>query len=97
VVALKSSQDVLVATGLPSMNAWHHFAYAFDGRTNYLYVDGAEKARSTTAPDTATPNSVHLGAGHNNAENFNGDVDEVRVYGRALAAPEVAALAAGQE
>ncbi len=47
--------------------------------------------------DTGPAASARLGAGHNNAENFAGQIDEVRVYGRALTAAEVTALREGRE
>ena len=52
---------------------------------------------STTAPDTGAVANARLGAGYDNAENFSGQIDEVRVYNRALTADEVTALAAGRE
>jgi hypothetical protein len=97
VVAMKSSNDAIISAPAPGANTWHHFIWSFDGRTNVIYLDGVEKARNTTAPDNATANAARLGSGHNNAENYSGDLDDVRVYGRALTAPEATALAAGQE
>ena len=95
--AWKSAGDNLVATAIPSVNAWHHFAYSFDGTTNRLYLDGVEKAKSTTAPDSAPASNARIGAGYNNAENFAGDVDELRIYGRAITAAEALALSMGAE
>jgi hypothetical protein len=97
VAAWKSGSDNLVATPAPAINVWHHYAYTFDGTTNLLYVDGVEKNRSTTAPDPGPVSNARMGSGHNNAENFGGDVDELRVYSRAITAAEVLALSKGDE
>jgi hypothetical protein len=95
--AWKSAGDTLVETAVGSSNAWHHFVYSFDGTNNRLYIDGVEKARSTTAPDTSAVSNARIGAIYNNAESFAGDIDELRIYGRALSAAEVLALSKGDE
>ena len=94
--AWKSSSDPLVATAIPAAG-WHHFAYTFDGRVNRLYLDGMERDNSTTAPNTGPAAEVRLGSIHNNAENFAGELDDVRFYSRPLSAVEIRALATGQE
>jgi hypothetical protein len=94
--AWKSSSDPLVAAAIPAAG-WHHMAYTFDGRVNRLYLDGVERAMTTTAPNTGPATEVRLGAIHNNAENFAGDLDDVRFYSRALSANEVRALAMGAD
>ena len=90
----KSSSDPLVSAPIPPPG-WHHYAYTFDGRVHRLYLDGLERAMSTTAANTGPAAEVRLGAIHNNAENFLGDLDDVRFYNRALNADEVRALAQG--
>ena len=97
VMASKSNSDILVSDGLPSKDVWHHYVYSYDGKTNHLSIDGAEKKTSTTAPDSAPVTNARIGAIYNDAEKFTGDVDEVRIYNRALSAAEVAALARGEE
>ena len=88
-----------MAAGLaaPSLNTWHHYVYSFDGTSNRLYIDGVEKTRTTTAPDSSPVSNARIGAIYNNAENFAGDVDDVRIYGRAITAAEVLALSKGEE
>ena len=52
---------------------------------------------STAAADDGPAANVRLGAIHNNAENFQGDLDDVRFYDRALSADEAMALTQGAE
>jgi trimeric autotransporter adhesin len=78
---------------------WHHAAYTFNdaGNTATLYLDG------TAVASTSTTNSISytLGANsfigkHGNGEtieDFNGKIDEARVYNRALTSTEIATLA----
>lgn len=88
----------LVAAPLPlPPPGWHHFAYTFDGTTHRLYIDGALRNSSTAAPDTGAVAHARLGNLFNGSEWFAGDLDDVRIYGRALGAPEVAALAQGMQ
>jgi hypothetical protein len=77
-------------------SGWHHFAAVFNDDANYckLYVDGAEAASLST-----TSSIVYSGLGtktivgaHGNGQttfDFNGKIDDVRVYNRALCPTEI--------
>lgn len=75
--------------------AWHSVVGTFDGSTVRLYVDGVQVGTGT--PDTTpigyglpTSNDLEIGnyAGCSGL-GFQGSVDQVRVFNRALAAPEI--------
>jgi len=80
--------------------AWHHFVYTFDGttttHTHSLYVDGTLQASTTTTwGQSATPNNLEFGrspSGPSGSEYYNGALDDVRIYTRALTAAEVSSL-----
>ena len=74
---------------------WQHLAVVCDGRESVLYVDGAEKCRGPgKGPLAPNPNqNFKLGQGYHGGRYFHGLLMDVRIYGRALAAGEVAALA----
>ncbi|HEX6087149.1 MAG TPA: LamG-like jellyroll fold domain-containing protein [Thermoanaerobaculia bacterium] len=89
---------------------WHHVAFTSDGRELRFYVDG--RAVTTATGISAAPlygyalgydmpghNDLTIGAydGDSCDLPFRGDVDEVRVWSRALSAAEVAARANGEE
>jgi hypothetical protein len=94
VAAWKGGDDDLVTA--PAMTpGWHHYVYTYDGSTHRLYLDGVQRGTSTTAPDTGPVRNARIGAIYNNAENFQGQIDEVRVYNRPLTALEVTALRDG--
>jgi hypothetical protein len=82
----------LVAATPPSANAWHHYAYTFDGTTHRLYIDGVEVNNSTVAPQTAVPTAVILGRWSTPICPLRGKLDQVRVYNRALAAKDIRLL-----
>lgn len=77
-------------------NRWIHLAIVHDGAAWRLYRDGQEEAVTMDATGAVPVNEGWaIGARGNGGERFfEGDIDEVRIYDRALSADEVAALAA---
>ena len=82
-------------------NQWHHVAVVlpsvatpYTTHINY-YVDGVKKTliASPAAINTATGHNVKIGT-YNNADYFNGLIDDVRIYNRSLSDAEIATLAA---
>ena len=71
-------------------NVWTHLALTYDGAQMRLYVDG-ELADTTPAPEGVEPSSGDLSIGCDTEykDHFEGLIDEVRVYDRALDAGEV--------
>lgn len=82
--------DVRTATAL-LMDRWAHIASVFDGTFIRLYVDGIEAARvADTRAAAAIDASCYIGCGDGFDTNvFDGDVDEVAVYNKALTAPQL--------
>ncbi|MFN4337017.1 MAG: LamG domain-containing protein, partial [Candidatus Nitrosocaldus sp.] len=71
---------------------WHYVTLTYDGSTLRLYVDGTlVSSLSTTAiPDYNWNTPLTIGKNSlDNSRYFIGDIDEVRVYNRALTAQEV--------
>jgi hypothetical protein len=71
--------------------------YSYDGATQRLFVDGAQVDASTAAVDVGPVTVARLGTQQALSELYTGDLDEVRIYDRALSLAEVRALAAGME
>jgi hypothetical protein len=94
VAVFKGGNDDLV-TAPPISPGWHHYAYTFDGTTHRLFIDGVQRGTGTVAPDTGAVRNARIGAIFNNAENFQGQIDDVRIYNRPLTALEVGALGDG--
>ena len=77
------------AEGGAISSGWHLLAATFDGTTGKLYVDGVLVGSDTFTP-TNTNLPLYIGryfAGNGNG--WNGVLDEVRLYNRALSAAEV--------
>ena len=79
-----------------STDTWYHLVGTYDGADVRVYLDGIEKgnaAQSGTLSTEAT--RIALGKFSNNFYvNFDGLIDEVRIYDRALSPAEITALAA---
>jgi HEAT repeat protein len=78
---------------------WHHVGFVYDGRRNYLYVDGELDA---SEPSTGKINvsSYPLWIGENSqfpGSCWNGLIDDVRLYSRALTDMEIREVMAGPE
>lgn len=86
-----------LADTTPPPPGWHHLVYTFDGTTHRLHVDGTLRSSSTTPPDTAGVTSARLGTFHGGVELFRGQMDDVRIWSRALNEAEIAALRAGRD
>ncbi|MBI4119904.1 MAG: LamG domain-containing protein, partial [Parcubacteria group bacterium] len=80
-----------------SDNNWTHAVAVWDGSQWRLYVNGVQDTNTQgtqTAPYSSTA-KFYIGAQDSNGSNirfFNGLIDEVRIYNRALSAAEVLQL-----
>ncbi len=79
---------------------WHHVAMTYKRPTLTLYVDGVVAGTATTDINTtynlgAVPGEtgIYLGTDNGPGDSLRADMDEVRIYTRALSAAEIAALA----
>ncbi len=85
-----SDRGMLAPTALP-LNTWSHLAMTWDGLTMRMYVNGTQVSTSALTGTARTSTSVlRIGGNAVWPEWFNGVIDEVRVYNRALTAAEVA-------
>jgi 1,4-alpha-glucan branching enzyme len=89
------SNGTLVAS-LPSSGAWHHLAGTYDGSSSIsLYIDGqlaAQQSASGALPITTDPLAIGNQPGAGIIDQFNGIVDDVRIYGSALAPSQIIQL-----
>ena len=73
---------------------WSHVAMVHDGTSDKIYVNGA-LANEKTAPGALNKTKFPLGIGYDPIDNgsfFDGTLDDVLIYTRALSATEIAAL-----
>lgn len=80
--------------------SWHHAAAVFDGKDMSLYVDGQLQKGSCPCPEDISANldDLTIGMNRTNPEDeeknhgFDGLLDEVMIFNRALAADEIRGL-----
>ncbi|MGH1404827.1 MAG: LamG domain-containing protein [Alphaproteobacteria bacterium] len=76
---------------VPSDTNWHHIVTVWNTDGVRVYVDGTQNAfDSNTSNFTSSGNPLTIGTGVNG--NFDGTIDDVRVYDRALSVAEVTEL-----
>ncbi|MBI5872042.1 LamG domain-containing protein, partial [archaeon] len=75
-------------------NTWYHVVFVKDGTAGKAYVNGADQTASSDVLDDVAPttNNLIIGSWYTGSERFNGTIDEVRIYNRALSADEISQL-----
>jgi hypothetical protein len=84
----------------PEPGRWYHLTGVRDAATGELslYVDGERVTTKDVCTAPETQGSLVIGRGQyggNEVDHLRGDVDDVRVFDRALSVAEVAELAVG--
>jgi Concanavalin A-like lectin/glucanases superfamily/Bacterial Ig-like domain/Bacterial Ig domain len=88
-VLLSRLRGISGPTSLPN-NQWSHLAATFDGANLRLYVNGTQVAVDGRSGAVApTTGALRIGGTILSSEFYKGDIDEVRVYSRALTAGEI--------
>ncbi len=94
--------EIGVTSGTPLTDGWHHLACVFDNDANALtlYVDGwsAGSVETGVRPmDLGVTTNNWLGQSQYTADSlYDGLLDELRIYNRALSAGEIRYLAGGR-
>ncbi|MFA5129871.1 MAG: LamG-like jellyroll fold domain-containing protein [Patescibacteria group bacterium] len=84
-----ASGNCIVSNASPVMGKWYFLAVAYDGTTEYLYVDGSldKKQVVTAVAPTATIRLGNYGGG--GPFSFNGYMNDVRIFNRSLTSKEI--------
>jgi chitodextrinase len=80
------------------IGAWRHVVMVHDGVSNKLFINGLLK-KSVASPGALGKTKHPLGMGYDPIDggaNFNGSLDDIRLYNRALTDAEIAALYTAQ-
>ncbi len=87
--------DLFFGSTALTAGTWYHYALVRSSQANAaLYIDGVQVA--TTAGGTAPPNqTARLRVGIIATTSWDGEIDDFRLYGRALSASEIEALYRG--
>ena len=70
-----------------STNTWHHVGLTFDGSTGKAYHNGSEI--TSTSMNTTIPNNDYWTMGDQRGRDYEGNMDAVDLYKKALTQTEV--------
>ena len=74
-------------------NKWYHVVSVYDGSNIYFYVNGSFSSSGSIGAEPQESNyNIWIGDSFTGLGNFNGSLDDVRIYNRALSASEVSQL-----
>ena len=80
-----------ITTGINAQ--WHHVAYRGNGTTFEVFIDGSNVATASIAYDGTLLTHDTLFIGRQGGESWNGQLDDFRVYSRALSDTDIVELA----
>jgi hypothetical protein len=88
----------------PPVEEWYHWVITINNSGTKIYINGVEEESNTTFVDNTYVNGKELGIGvivstngivpytDGNVKYFNGSIDDIRIYNRALNEAEIQAL-----
>jgi len=80
-------------TDLDTRGTWTHFAQVYTGGHSHVYVNGVLESSMAVRLDTNTDSDFRIGRWGSNY--FDGLIDDVRIYDKALSETEIASVMAG--
>lgn len=91
---LYDAQSVYSETRMADNDGWHHVACTYDGAAAKIYIDGQLDVETPLVRTLAgfSDALLQIGYSDNEADFFDGAIDDVRIYNRALSASEITQL-----
>ncbi|MFK8185517.1 MAG: NF038122 family metalloprotease [Phormidesmis sp.] len=88
-----SKQQTFTSDSGLTLNQWHHVAVTYDGENVQFYIDGQLDGSTQASVSLESSNeSLVFGADVKDGTYFDGELDDIRVYDRALSVEELLAL-----
>jgi len=91
-----NDNSVQVKTNYPAINSWVHIVGVYDGTQIKLYIDKGFIGADSYTLNVDILNPLRIGWGYG-VEFFNGKIDDIRIYNRALTETEIQQLYDGGE
>lgn len=93
VVTLSAGGVFLNSTLATSLNEWNYVVFVTDGTHRKLFLNGEWERWNEPSVPASSGNPLYIGDGPAGPRPFNGRIDEVVIYNRALLEPEVRFIA----
>lgn len=78
--------------GLPVFNEWYHLAMSYDGSMLKFYVNGQlRNSKAVSGPLRVNGRNASIGSDNGVQKFFKGEIDEVKIFGKALSQAEIQA------
>jgi chitodextrinase len=84
----------LQSTGSIVTGQWNHIAVTYDGTTLKLYLNGQQDGSATGTIESEL-GGMRVGIAKDDSSGWDGKIDDVRIYDRALSSTEIASLHGG--
>ena len=84
--------SLVMENGLKADGQWRHICVVLDSQTGYFYVDGMLQDQGPWQLPPDTQAVLTLGMQGSGQDPFNGAIDELKIYNKALTVQEVAQL-----
>ena len=82
--------NTLPLANFPALSSWRYVAVTYDGSFQKIYINGVEAAsRAQTGTISVNINDLLIGQIQAGGQAFQGSLDDVAIYNRALSANEI--------
>lgn len=89
-LSTNNSHSINWGNGIPVFGEWYHIALTYDGSIIKLFVNGQLKnTKSVTGTLKINSRNFSIGSDNGSQKFFNGNIDDVRIYGNALSQTEI--------
>jgi hypothetical protein len=92
--ASKTSNTILRVRDVDSLelHTWYYIVGIFDGANYAIYLNGNKKKTTNAGLSNSNINTLNIGRRNDGEQYFNGLIDDVRIYNRALSQEEITLL-----
>lgn len=85
----EDSWQEVKSNSLMSAGNWHHVVGRYDGSELKIYINGISVGSASASNYVRNPNPMTIGNGYDMTREFNGVIDEVRIWNRSLNDQEI--------
>jgi hypothetical protein len=97
IISNYTSQSIVTAT-VSNPTSWHHYVFSYDGTNIYLYVDGVKIGSVTGSGIVNNAANINFLVGNSIVnEYWDGTIDELAIFNRALTDAEVYSIYAATQ